>query len=645
MSILLSALRQLPEYGKILTASKENAAVALSGAGQIARSHLIAALSVDSQRPLVVVCQDDTAAKRMQEELFSFLGTTAPILPSRDMTFHHVSVVSRGWEQKRLRQLYDLARGECRLQIVTLDALCMRSMPKETLYHASASLKVGATYEMDALIRALEAAGYSRCTLVEGVGQFALRGGILDVFSPAYDHPIRGEFFGDELDAMGFFNAITQRRTENLDSAILLPVAETQPHLHPEGIAGLCGDLHKLLAKQNRRKNKNQPLIDTLTHDVQLLEQGVSFPAADRYMALIYPQNTCGQDYISKDALVIFCDHGNLQRVAKQRQEMQGMELDNLLQGGMLVGELCDFTVEYEDLFDHLTHQPLLYLDNFLSAAYPKKCPPKALYCITAKQLPAYGTHLDTAVQDLQYYQKNNFATLVLCGNRRRGEILQGMLSDAGLSAFLAFPATSLPQEGQILLCDGSLANGMEYPTLRLAIMTEGQISAAPVRKKVGISKKKATNRQKLSSFSDLSVGDLVVHEYHGIGKYVGMEQMKVDGAIKDYVKIAYQGTDALFVPATQLDLVSKYIGGGENATIRLHKLGGEQWQKAKAKAKTAAKDLAAGLIKLYAQRKRVMGYSFSGDSPWQVEFEESFEYVETDDQLRCIAHGSSPVR
>ena len=178
----------------------------------------------------------------------------------------------------------------------------------------------------------------------------------------------------------------------------------------------------------------------------------------------------------------------------------------------------------------------------------------------------------------------------------------------------------------------------MEYPDLRLAILTEGQLLVKKTERKPK-PKKAPSNRKKLESFTDLTPGDLVVHEHHGIGRYVGMEQMKVGGAIKDYVKIAYQGTDTLYVPATQLDLVSKYIGsGGENQTVRLNKLGGDQWQKAKAKAKAAAKDLAAGLIQLYAERKRRPGFAFAADSPWQKEFEESFEYAETDDQLRAIA-------
>ena len=176
----------------------------------------------------------------------------------------------------------------------------------------------------------------------------------------------------------------------------------------------------------------------------------------------------------------------------------------------------------------------------------------------------------------------------------------------------------------------------MEYPDLRFAILTEGQLlaqAAQKPRKK----HQKATNRQKLSSFTDLSPGDLIVHEYHGIGRYVGMEQIRVDGIVKDYVKIAYQGTDTLYVPATQLDLISKYIGGGEDTVVRLNKLSGDQWQKTKARAKSAAKDLAAGLIQLYAERRRRMGYAFAADTPWQAEFEDNFPYAETDDQLRCI--------
>ena len=212
------------------------------------------------------------------------------------------------------------------------------------------------------------------------------------------------------------------------------------------------------------------------------------------------------------------------------------------------------------------------------------------------------------------------------------------MLSAKGLSALLCIPLTTMPKAGQILLAEGTLPFGMEYPESKLAVLSEGQLisKTAPKRK---AAKKSATNRQKLNSFTDLSPGDLVVHENYGIGRFIAMEQIRVDGAIKDYVKIAYQGSDTLFVPATQLDLVGKYIGGGgEDANVRLNKIGSDAWQKTKTKARKAAKDMAGELIQLYAARKRQEGFAFAADSPWQKEFEDNFPYPETDDQLRCIA-------
>jgi transcription-repair coupling factor (superfamily II helicase) len=231
------------------------------------------------------------------------------------------------------------------------------------------------------------------------------------------------------------------------------------------------------------------------------------------------------------------------------------------------------------------------------------------------------------------------FGSLVLCGTRRRAELLQQLLHEKGLSAFLCIPLTTLPKPGQILLTEGTLPFGMEYPLSKIAVLTEGQLIARGEPKRKPAKKNGSTNRQKLNSFTDLTPGDLVVHENYGIGRFVAMEQIKVDGAVKDYIKIAYQGSDTLFVPATQLDLVSKYIGGGgEDSSVKLNKIGSDAWQKTKAKARKAAKDMAGELIQLYAARKRQSGYAFSADAPWQKEFEDNFPYPETDDQLRCIA-------
>ena len=638
MEKLLAILKNTPEFKQLLESIHRTEAAAVTGIGQINRSHMIAALHKEISQPLVIICQDDIAARRTQEELKCFLGDTAPVLPGRELTLYDAAVVSRAWEQKRLRQLFDLASGKTPIQIVTWESLSQRTMPPATLLRAAFRLETGKEYPIDALLTRLTDSGYSRCAMVEGPGQFAVRGGILDIYSPAADRPVRVEFFGDELDTMGYFDPDTQRRTENIEELVILPVGETQPRLHKNGIDGLCDDLQHMIARQKRRKNINEALISTLTKDLEKYENGLQNPASDRYMALIYPEMATAMDYIPRNAVLAICDQGNLRRSARNRSEEMGLQLDSLLQGGLLAGELCDYVCQWEDFCASLSGRTAVYFDAFGGTSYPEECPPKVLLPMVAKQLPGYGGNLDTAASDLAHYQKMEFASLVLCGSRRRAELLQEMLHSKGLSGLLCIPLTTMPKAGQILLAEGTLPYGMEYPDSKLAILSEGQLlsKTAPKRK---ATKKNATNRQKLNSFTDLSPGDLVVHENYGIGRFIAMEQIRVDGAIKDYVKIAYQGSDTLFVPATQLDLVGKYIGGGgEDANVRLNKIGSDAWQKTKTKARKAAKDMAGELIQLYAARKRQEGFAFAADSPWQKEFEDNFPYPETDDQLRCIA-------
>ncbi len=643
MENLLAVLKTMPEYCGVLDCIDKHQACAITGIGQINRSHMIAGLRLHTDRPIVVLCQDDMAARRIQEDLKAFCAQEFPVLPSRELTLYDSAVVSRAWEQKRLRQMYDLATGNTQLQIMSWEAMSQRTMPPAILQNATFRLEVGKEYALNDLLHRLSGAGYSRCAMVEGPGQFAVRGGILDVFSPAADQPIRAEFFGDELDTMGYFDPDTQRRTQNVDCLTVLPVGETQPRLHPEGLEGLCADIRNLIARQRRRKNINEALIKTLEKDLEKYENDVSHAASDRYMGLIYKEFVTAAAYIPQNAILILCDQSSLHRSARSRVEEIGMQLDSLLQGGLVAGELCDYVWQWEDFSGFLAGRTVVYMDSFSGAAYPEDCPPKQLYPMTAKQLPGYGGSLDTAVGDLAHYQKMEFSSLVLCGSRRRAELLQEMINNKGLSCFLCIPLTSMPRPGQILLSEGTLPYGMEYPNAKLAVISEGQLLAKgqPKRKP----KKTATNRQKLNSFTDLAPGDLVVHENYGIGRFVAMEQIKMDGVIKDYVKIAYQGSDTLFVPASQLDMVSKYIGnGGEDANVKLNKIGSDAWQKTKTKARKAAKDMAAELIQLYAARRQQEGFAFAADSPWQLEFEDNFPYPETDDQLRCIAEIKSDM-
>ena len=317
MEKLLSYLNTVPEYQLLRNTVSRQQSAAVTGIGQINRSHLIAGLFRDISAPMVVICQDDIAAKRLQEELKAFLGESFPVLPGRELTMYDTAVASRGWEQKRLRQLYDLAVGNTRLQILPWEALSLRTMPRDVLLSAAFSLRVGKEYPIDDLLRRLTGAGYTRCGMVEGPGQFAVRGGIVDIYSPAADRPFRAEFFGDELDTMGYFDPDTQRRTENIDQVTILPVGETQPALHPNGIAGLCRDLKTMIARQKRRKNLNEPLIKTLERDLEKYENGRPNPASDRSMALISPEMATALDYLPENAVLLICDQSSLHRSAQ----------------------------------------------------------------------------------------------------------------------------------------------------------------------------------------------------------------------------------------------------------------------------------------------------------------------------------------
>ena len=633
MKPLLSALNDIPEYRSLLAAIDNGACpAAFSGLSAVHRAHFAAGIRQELNRPVVVVCADEGEAERMARDLAALSGEEVRTLSAREFTFHNAAVVSRQYEHRRLSTLRALAAGECPLLVCTVESILQRTIPKTLLTQAAQVVRMGERYDLGELAGTLAAAGYTRCEQVEGVGQFALRGGILDVFSPAHPKPVRVEFFGDEIDAMGLFDPDTQRRIENLGAAEILPAAEVLPQFTPGGYGGLLEGLDRLISQAKRRKG-SETLVQTLEEDRERLSASTAFPAMDRYIALIYPVMATAADYFPEDAVVVLSESPRVAERGKSYLWQLGEDAKALMERGELAGELADFARTFEELTEVLADWPVCYLDAFTSSRYPQR--PRTLLNLLTKQLPSYGASLETAVSDLAHYVSDGFRTVVLVSSEQRALNLQALLREQKMTTAVDFQLHELPGYGKAVIAVGGLTAGMEYPVGRFAVLTEGQSLLGKKRRS-----KPVTNRQKLGSYADLSPGDLVVHEHHGVGRFLEMTKMTVDGVQKDYVKIAYAGADVLYVPATQLDLVSKYIGSGEDAqeTRKLSRLGGTDWEKAKTRAKKAVKDLAKGLIQLYAERQRQPGFAFSPDSPWMKEFEDEFEYAETDDQLRCIA-------
>ena len=581
MELLLKKLLEIPEAASLAQAVEQGGCpAAVTGLSSVHKAQIAAALAHAGDRPLVVVCADETEAGRLAGDLETLLGVPALRLYARELFVRSGAVASRQWEMARIGALYEMARGQGRLLVCTAEGLLQKTAPAQRLLDSAITLELGGRWDLSDLTLRLASAGYSRCDQVEGVGQFALRGGILDVYSPLMEEPVRCEFFDDEIDSLGSFDTTTQRRTKNLPSALLLPATELLPDTEPVSAFG-C---------------------------------------------------------LPSDTLICLCETGRITERVKGVLFQAKEDTESLLAAGEPNGDLIRLLLSQSEWLSELERFPVCMMEALPTSRYPLN--PRTLLTINAKQLSAYGGSLDAAAGDLEHYRSAGFGALLLCGNAARARNLQRMLQERDLPAALDFEGESLPGPGEIRLAVGALSAGAEYPQLSLAILTEGQLTAAFDRKTTAKRPAKKDNRQKLLSYTDLTPGDLVVHAHHGIGRFEGMRKMPVDGVEKDYIKIAYAGGDSLYVPATQLDLVSKYIGGGgqdESRPMKLNKLGGTDWTKQKARAKAAAKDLAKGLIALYAERQRRPGFAFSPDSPWQREFEEAFDYAETDDQLRCV--------
>ncbi len=609
----------------------------VSGLSAVHRANLAAALYQKLGRPLFVVCPDDTSAENFAGDLRSMLQMPVLCLGMRDFSFLPAEAVSRRSEQQRLDTLFRLSEnsenGRLPVAVASVSALMQRTLPKDYLKRAAFTIKNGGSYDVEQIEKALIRCGYERTDQVEGPGQFARRGGILDLFSPAGEYPVRMEFWGDEIDSMGYFDVSSQRREENMDACVVLPAAEALAPLSADGEKGLAEKMESLARRYTGRRNSESAakLAVTLRTDADRVRNGLRMPDLDRWLPLLYPEAT-GFDYIPEEAFVFADQPTRCGELAKEYRRQLNEDLRLLQKEGRCPFGAESFCFPPEEIWKELERFPLYASDAFTLGRGSFQ--PKTLLSIPAKQLPSYAGNAQAAMDDILIYQKQNYRTVVLAGDERRAGVLESYLREHGLSVSAA--SGEVPEPGTCTILVGAVSSGMEYPSLHLAILTDAQMIRGKGKRKK--QKKLPAGRKKIESYSDLSVGDYVVHETHGIGRFTGIVKMQVDGAEKDYIRISYAGTDLLYVPATQLDMVSKYTGGGEDRPVKLSKMGGTEWAKTRSRAKSAAKDMARKLIALYAERQRLPGYAFSPDSSWQREFEENFPYTETDDQLRCTA-------
>ncbi len=616
MKFLFDILKTEPDYSRVLKAvTGGKLPIAASGLSGVHKALVTAALAVHTDKRAVVITPDEATALSIKCDLEA-LGLNALTLDSRDYNLTRVTGYSKEYEHKRIYTLSRVLDGAFDVLCVSVDAANSYTVPPKILKQNTFTLNVSDTLNLDEFCIQLVDAGYTRAELCEGVGQFAVRGGIIDLFATGSDYPVRIELWGDEIDSMAQFDVISQRRTDNIDSLKVYPANEL-----PFNRAELVEKLQKYL-KTDKKLTDNQR--EYIEKDIDLLQGGLSV-SPDLYTPFLYDTPSTAFDYVD-DCMIIACESGNINERIKSIFTLEKEEITAALEKGTLCPKAAKIRLTAAEL--HTKLGKAVYLENFPRNTYEN--PPAELVSFNLKRSTAWGGDLNVLCEDLGFTAHIKGIAIVLAGEQKAARVLTSELLDRGINATYIENADRL--KSGVYVMAGGLSNGFEIPLCKLTVITHRHISADG--KKL---KRKYKSGKHIGSLEELQAGDYVVHASHGIGIFAGINRITNAGVTKDYIKIKYAGTDTLYVPVTQLDLVSKYIGAAEDSNIKLNKLGTDAWNKTRARVKRAVRDMAKQLTALYAKRMSTKGYAFSEDTDLQSGFESRFEYEETDDQLRCI--------
>ena len=624
MNFLKAGMHKLPEYMQLRQAVESNALPAVAtGLSGIHKATIINALVQDTNKTALLLAADEAEAQRICQDLTS-MGLRSFIYPTRDFTFRNVESASREYEHQRIQVLSRILKHDCDVVVACMDAALQYTIPPNELEGRMIELKKGQTVSLEQVVQSLVRCGYVRAEQIDGTGQFAVRGGILDFFTPDAPYPVRIEFWGDEIDTIGLFDLESQRRTETVDAIMLAPSVEVLVD-NPSELAD------KIEKHASSLRGKTAPKAkEILQMECDQLRNGRHFHCADKYITMLYDRTATLLDYFSLNDTLVFVSefHKGKERI-RTTQWQWAEDVKEYLEEGVLCRGLDTYSGDWIYIQSQLEKRSTVCLEAFVRGTY--EVPVRTLLNITARQLSVWGGSIALLEEDLQAMQSSGLTCIVLGGTEKTASNIATDLKEKGLSVVYMPDMSEIPDKG-VIITTGTLSAGMEFPAAGFGIITHGRHTG-----KAAAKKRKNKHAQELYSLSELTVGDYIVHASHGIGVFEGIHKINMQGVVKDYIKVRYAKKDTLYVPVTQLDLVSKYIGPREDATVKLSKLGGQDWQKTKARVRAAVKDMAKELIRLYAQRMQAKGHAFSPDTEWQRDFEAHFEFEETEDQLRCI--------
>jgi transcription-repair coupling factor (superfamily II helicase) len=633
MSNFFGILREIDGFISLARALRDGNTPALAtGVLDSQKCHICAGLTQTFQRTSVIVTYSELKAREIYEDMELFLPGSVKFYPSKDIIFYSADIKSADITRQRFSVVKSLLNGEQVCVVLSAEALLDRLAPPRVFKDNILTLKPGDVIEIEDLARRLVYMGYERVDLVEAPGHFAVRGGILDLFTTVYENALRIDFFDDEIDSIRLLDTYSQRSIENLKSAVIYPMRELvfgadTLAAADERISAEFERTYAALKTDHPEEAENlREHIGTVLETMRSQQGSASL---DEYMIYFYPEAEGLFGYLPPDSLLFFDEPNRIdQRMETVLAEYAESIRNRILKGRMLPAQ-AEIIFSYETLLSQAAAFDSVLLCSMQQTVKDFHVLAECAFEVKSAEIFQYSALSD----DLRHWRDQGYMVLLLAGSRFQGQKLAEEIVGMGLSSrYCDNLADAELSPAVITVTRGGLKNGFEYPGVKLAVISVQ--SGAKEHKKKKAAKSKAS---KIESFTDLRVGDYVVHENHGIGVYEGIEQIEVDGVSRDYLKLSYADGGKLYVQTNQMDMIQKYIGG-DNAHLKLNKLGGTDWGKTKSRARKAVADLAKGLVALYAKRQSSKGFVYSKDTVWQREFEDQFPFVETEDQMTAIS-------
>ena len=622
MNTILGELGKSPKFCEyIKSIENKKSPIAISGLTDVGMSQMIAATKEFAKKPICIVTYNEIQARKIVDDLNYFTDKVI-YLPKKEIATYDYIAESKDLPYERIEAINKIQEMKSGIIVTTIEAASQKMISKKALYKNALKFKVGDEYKLEDLKQKLVDLGYVRCDLIEGRGQFSIRGGIVDI-SVTEKYGIRIEFWGDEIDSIRYFNIISQRSTETLDKISIYPAHEY-----------LLEDSIDEVVKRIKNTIYNEKFQLQIDQDIEIIKEGNYISKIDKYINAFYKEQETIIDYLTEKFLIVIDEQNKIkQRIENVNKDIQNV-IQILLEKDKITPEALKNILNFEQFEEKIKNKQTIYIEKLDDEVKMQV----ERYRWTYKEKNFFKSEIEILFKELIKAQEEKKKIYILAETKEKAKKICSLLNEQEIinkyEERLDKTIIVKNNESLVTVSVGKLSAGYECFDINQLVITTQELIEGEKRKTY---KSSAFKEGEKVVFADLKIGDYVVHKNYGIGIFIGVNTIKADGTTKDYIKIKYYGDDILYVPTNQLDSIRKYIGGDEGG-LKINKLGTKEWLKTKARVKNNLREVARDLIELYAKREKSKGYAFSPDTPWQTQFEDSFPYQETDDQLRCIA-------